>query len=416
MKLVIVGFTTLFVGALLVGQVVGRTAANQEDSYKQLGVFVDVMSRIKSEYVEEPDMNSVTLGAVTGLLESIDPFASYLNGEQYKQYLQNKDTKRADLGLVLSRRFGYISVVDAIPGSPGEKGGLGTGDILETIGGVSTRDMPLAYADLLLQGAPGSEVELTVLQARKPEATKTSLTRAMVKYPAVTAKLLPDGVGHLQLQTLEPGKAREVAAALADLQKQGAKKLVLDLRNAAAGKPDEGIAIANLFLEKGVIASLEGQRISKQVFEADAAKAVWKLPVAFITNRGTAGGAEIVASALLDNKRAEVIGERTYGDAAKREAITLPDGTGAVILATAKYHAPKGKAIQETPVTPTHPLNEVDPFAGQEDEDEAAPAAPKPEVKKPEGDPLLKKAIEVLNGAAKALKNYAPVRVPLFQV
>lgn len=397
LKLIIVSLTVLLVAALLVAQVAGRPS-NPEDTYRHLAIFVEVMSRIKGEYVEEPDMKNVTLGALNGLLESIDPYASYLNAEQYKQYLKNKDQKRADVGLVLSRRFGYISIVDSIPGSPADKAGLGTGDILETIGGIGTRDMPLAYAEQLLQGDAGTDVEVTVLRVRKPEPQKLSLGRAMVKYPSVVAKLLPEGVGHLQIQSFEPGKSREIAAAIRDLEKQGAKKLVLDLRNSAAGATEEGIPAANLFLDKGLITTRKGQRVRTDVFNAEPEKAVWKGPLVVITNRGTAAGAELVAAALLDNKRAEVVGERTYGDAAQRKAITMEDGS-AVILAIAKYYSPKDKAIQDHPVAPTHAVAELElPVT---DDDDATPAPTQPQgEKKPDADALLKRAVEVLNGSA----------------
>jgi len=150
--------------------------------YRHIAVFTEVLTRIKSEYVEEPDMKNVTLGAMNGLLESIDPYASYLNAEQYKEYLKNFDSYRGDLGLVLAKKFGYITVVAAVPGSPAAKAGLTTGDMIETIKGVATRDMPLAYANLLLKGAPGSSVEISVLQ-RRPDPHKLTLERTAIQYP-----------------------------------------------------------------------------------------------------------------------------------------------------------------------------------------------------------------------------------------
>jgi carboxyl-terminal processing protease len=393
-KLVVVTLTTLMVTALLVAQAVGRGGATPEDPYRHIGVFSEVLSRIKGEYVEEPDMKLVTMGAINGLLESIDPYASYLNKDQYEQYTKQKDQPRADVGLVLSKRFGYISVVDSIPGSPADKAGLSTGDMIESIAGVATRDMPLAFAEILLKGDTGSDVEITVLRVRKPEPTKLTLTRANVKFAGVVAKLLPDGVGHVKTSSLEAGKAKEIAAAVRDLEKQGAKKLVLDLRNAASGAPEEGIAVANLFMEKGVIASLKGQRVARKEFVAEPEKTIWKGPVAVITNRGTASGAELAAAAILDSKRGEVVGERTYGNAALRQAVSMEDG-GAVILAVAKYYSPKDKAIQDNQVMPSHPMIEIEqPETDELDETltPVPPAAPK----KTDGDQLLKKAIEVL--------------------
>src|SRR5437764_14403700 len=171
LKYLVVSASALLTLLLRVGWGLSK-GASQDDTFKHIGVFSDVVGHIKSEYVEEPDMKSVTLGALNGMLEAIDPFASYLNADQYKEYLKTKDLKRADVGLVLSKKYGYlgeVGIVGAIAGSPAAKAGLSTGDMIETIGGVATRDMPLAFASMLLRGDPGSTVELTVIRARHPE-------------------------------------------------------------------------------------------------------------------------------------------------------------------------------------------------------------------------------------------------------
>lgn len=391
-KLVVVTSSTFLVVLLLVGAVVGQSAS-PEEPYRHLSVYSEVLSRIKSEYVEDPDIKNVTLGAMNGMLESIDPFASYLNADQYKQYLKAQDSRKAGVGLQLSRKFGYVGVVNALPGSAAARAGLGTGDMLESIGGVATRDMPLAYAEMLLQGEAGTTVDVTALRVRKPEPQKITLTRAVRKFPSVTSKMLPNGIGLVQVPSMETGKLKEITAQLNSLQKQGAKKLILDLRNSGLGSPENGVEIANLFQEKGTITYVEGQKHPKQTFEAAAGKASYKdVPMVLITNRGTAGAAEIVAASLLDSKRAEVIGERTYGDAAIRKAITMDDGA-AVILSVAKYYSPSGKSIQDDGVTPTVPVTAAEAFVDTE-EDQEAPAAPEP--LKEEDDLLLKRAIEVL--------------------
>ena len=234
-KYLVVTTSTCVMLLLVLGSLRGKSASTDRP-YPQLGVYTEVLHRIKSEYVEEPDMKSVTLGALNGLLESIDPFASYLNADQYKDYLKNKDARKASVGLVLSKKFGFVGVVGSVPGSPAAKAGLATGDMLETINGVATRDMPLAYASLLLEGEPGSSVELTIVRVRRPEPQKIKLTRANIEYPPVTQKLMADQVGYIQPATLAPGKVKEVAAAVESLEKQGAHKLVLDLRNCAVGQ------------------------------------------------------------------------------------------------------------------------------------------------------------------------------------
>lgn len=393
LKTVVVSVSTLLVALLLVGAMLGKSSSD-DGAYRQLSVYMEVLSRIKADYVEEPDLKSVTLGAVNGLLESIDPYASYLNSDQYKEYLKTKDKEKGNVGLLLSKRMGSVNVVDAIPGSPAAKAGLTTFDMIESIKGIATRDMPLAYAELLLQGAPGTNVELSVLSMRNAEPRKVTLTRAVVQYPRVTSKLLPDGVGDIQVESMNQGTAGEVARAVKSLETQGAKRFVLDLRHCAAGDLDEGVGVANLFQDKGTITYLKGQRIAKQSWDADPSKVVTRLPVAVITNHGTAGAAEIAAAALEDNKRAQVVGERTYGSASLRQAISMDDG-GAIILSVAKYYSPGGKAIQDNGVVPNVQVAEAEPLELEPEEAQPAPEQQAPPAK-PGEDQLLKRAIEVL--------------------
>jgi carboxyl-terminal processing protease len=390
-KFFVASTSTCLVFVLLFGAMRGKSAS-PEDTYRHLAVYTEVLSRIKSDYVEEPDMKSVTLGALNGLLESIDPYASYLNADQYKQWLKSKDQHKADVGLILSKKFGYVGIVDAIPGSPANKAGLSTTDVLETINGVATRDMPLAFAQLLLQGDAGSTVELGVLRFRKPEPQKLTLTRAVIDYPAVTSKMLPDQIGLIQAASLDGNRVKDIAAKLDELQKQGAKQLVLDLRHCATGGPDQGEQLANLFLDKGLITYSEGQKVERHDVTAEAAADRSHLPLAVIVNRGTADGAEIAAAALMDDKRAEVVGERTYGDASIRKAITMDDGS-AVILSVAKYYSPSGKAIQDTGVTPSVPVQETEPVTV---DDDGTPQTAEPPQQTSSEDLLLKKAVEVV--------------------
>jgi carboxyl-terminal processing protease len=357
-------------------------------------VYSEVLSRIKADYVEEPDMKAVTLGAINGMLESIDPYASYLNADQYKQYLQAKQTNKASVGLVLSKRMGYVGIVDVVPGSAAAKAGLTTGDVVESIKNVSTRDMPLAFAEILLQGDPGSTIDVSVLRVRKAEPQKITLTRAAIEYPAVSGRLVtdqgPESIGLIQTMSLGVGRVKEIATKVSELEKQGAKRFILDLRHCSNGSPEEGIALANLFMDKGLIAYSQGQKVSRQDYQAVATKAVTKLPLVVITDRGTADAAEVASAALLDSKRAEVVGERTYGDAAIRKAVTLDDGS-AVILSVAKYYSPSGKSIQDNGVTPSVAQAEVADAL----EDDSLPDGTDVPTPKPSVDELLNRAYKV---------------------
>jgi carboxyl-terminal processing protease len=392
----VVASSTCLVVLLLFGAVRGRSAST-DSPYNHLGVYSEVLSRIKADYVEEPDMKAVTVGAINGMLESIDPYASYLNADQYKQYLKSKETApKADVGLVLSRRFGYLSVVDALPGSPAAKAKLATGDVIESINNVSTRDMPLAFSEMLMQGDSGSTLELSVLRVRKTDAQKVSIVRAPLMYPPVSGKLVTDQgsepIGVVQTYTLAKGRVKDIAAKITELQKQGAKRLILDLRHCDTGDPEEGVALANLFMDKGLITYTQGQKSTREDVQASAAKAaVANMKLVVVVNRGTAGAAEIAAAALLDSKRADVVGERTYGNAAVRKAIKMDDG-GALILSVAKYYSPGGKAIQDTGVTPNVAETAADADAsGADFDDDSGADANFPE--KPSPDTIMKRAI-----------------------
>jgi len=394
----LVALSSILVALLLVGVVLGQNRpAASTDPYRHLNVFTEVLAKIKSDYVEEPDMKNVSLGAVNGLLVSVDPFASYLNAAQYKQYMKTLEDPRAGVGLILSRKYGYeVSVVAAIPGSPADNAGLTTGDIIEAIQGIRTRDMPLAYADVLLHGEPGTAVELRVLRLTRPEPVTVSLTRAVITPPPLQAKMLDAETGYIATADLRAGKAAAVAEAVRQLAGKGAKRLVLDLRNCALSVPEEGAVLADLFLDKGTITTVKGQTVKEQAFEASPAKTVFRGALVVLTNRGTTGAAEVAAAALAAQKRAELVGERTYGDAALRKPVPTGDG-GAVLLAVAKYYTPDGKAINEAAVTPQHLVAESAPQTFDEEE----PGAPAPQdLKQPERkeDTVLKKALELLSG------------------
>lgn len=391
-KWTILGSSTCVVVLLLLGARNGHAVAT-DDVYPHLKVYTEVLERIKLEYVEEPDMKNVTLGAIDGLLESVDPFASYLNADQYRQYESQQKMNSVGVGLILAKRYGYVAVVDSIPGSPADKAGIGSGDLIDSINGVATRDMPLAYAEQLLRGAPNSPIDISVLKLKNPEPQKVTLTRAEVKMPAVVGKMLPGDVGYLHLETLQGTHAQDVKVKLQELAKQGAKYLVLDLRHCATGDNEKGIELANLFLDSGEIASLKGRSNDEQKFDAKPENDTWKGPLVLITNRATAGPSEIAAAALLDDKRAQVVGERTYGNASLRKAIQMDDG-GAVILSVAKYYSPSGKAIQDSGVTPTVQVAENE---GTPELDQDGNPIPGTEQKSTE-DNLLKQAVELVTG------------------
>lgn len=383
----------------VVGSMGGVHASSNDGSYRQLQVYSEVLSRVRSEYVEEPNIPKVTDGALHGLLESLDSNSSYLSPEAYKAFKAHKADGKADIGAVISKRFGYADVVAVLPGSPAEKAGIEPTDIFESIEGRSTRDMSLPEIHDLIIGPQGSTLNVQVVRARRAEPQKISITRDIVNLPPIADKMMDDGIGYIKVEALSKGKSQEIASKIKSLEKSGAKKILLDLRYCAEGDESEGIATANLFLNHGTITYLQGQKYPRQAFNADPAKAVTNLPVAVLVNRGTSGASEIVAAAVLENARGDVVGDKTFGDGSLQKTLDLPDG-GAVILSVAKYYSPSGKAIQDVAVTPNVVVADAIDDGVNPDEDDNSAAPDKEEKAKPATDDQLNKAVEVLKSHA----------------
>jgi carboxyl-terminal processing protease len=396
-KIAVVSLSLMMVLLLLVGAVLGKNKSDGKGAYPHISVFTEVVSRIKSEYVEEPELSRVTSGALTGMLEAIDPFASYLNADQFFEYQKYQEKPELEAGVHLSRRFGMIGIVGVVPGSVADLAGLGTGDVIESINEISTRDMPVAYAEIVLNGARGAEVKMGVIRLGTSSAEEVTLTLARPANPPVFSKVLDGKFGYIRPETMKAGRAEQIARAVEQLGKQGAKEFILDLRNTSIGDDAEGLKVADLFVDSGELGWVSGQKVPKKVFSATAEATVTQAPLVLLTNRGTANGAEIAAAALLANKRAEIVGDRTYGDAGMRRVVNLDDGS-ALILTMGKYYTSSGKeALQDRGVTPTVPMSDYvrdEPDAeGQASFDIREFRRNRPE---PEADKLVQRAIEVL--------------------
>jgi len=393
-KLFVLTCSLALVVVMALGQVGVRASGSSDGPYAQLQVYSEVLSRVEREYVDEPNIPQVTNGALHGLLEALDSSSSYLSPAEYKEFQARSGEKRGGIGAAVSKRFGYADVVSIIPGGAAEKAGIQNYDIIEAIEGKSTHEMSPVEINSLLAGDPGSTVTVSVVRARKAEPQKIVITRDVFTNPEASSKVVDAGVGYIKVDWFTKGQSAEIANLIRTLQKSGATKLILDLRNSADGDPSEGIATANLFLDHGTITYLQGQKYPKQAFTAESDKAITKLPVVVLVNRGTAGPAEIVAAAILENARGDVLGDKTFGAGSIQKMIPLQDNS-ALNLTVAKYYSPQGKAIQDSAVTPNILV------AGEEevtlpDEDENATPSADQEPKKAPQDEQLKKAIEVV--------------------
>ena len=394
-KLVIVLSAVVFT-FVAVGYVRGRSS--DEKAFRALTVYSEVLEHIQRDYVDEPNMPQVTNGALHGLLDSLDPQSSYLSPLEYSDYKQkSENAAKAGAGLAVTKRFGYISVISSLPDSPAEKAGLHIGDVLEKIAGFTTGQMAIEQAQLLLSGDPGTVVKLSVIRRGKTEPQDVELTLAKLAPPKLVEDRLEGDIAYVHVPAFEPGETKQIRDELVQLDHQGAHKLILDLRDCAFGDDQEGIATAQLFVSSGTITTLKGQTIAPVISSAEPSKAVWSQPVTVLIGNGTAGPAEIVASAIAGNHRGETVGERTYGTASYQKLIELEDGS-ALFLTLANYYTPEGKEIPIEGVAPTREVHSVpDDIAALT---EAYPPAPSSSVT----DPAVKKAIEILETAPAAKK------------
>ena len=359
-----------------------HAGGEQDGAYRQMRVYAEVLKKIQTDYVTEPNIGDVTTGALHGLLESLDSDSSYLTPTEYKIYKDRPTAGVAQVGINVSKRFGYAIVVSVLPGSPADKEHISDGDVIESIGEQSTRELSLAVIRLMLEGQPGSTVTLSVVRPRKADPDKLTLTRTVTASSALSEQQYDNStILYLKPGVLTAARVDEIAARLKAAGKS--RKVLLDLRDSSGDDAQQGLRLANFFLKQGTMATLEGQKFPLQTFTADPAKFLTDAPLAVLVNRGTYGAAELTAAAIGDSKRGDVVGERTFGEGSVQKTIDLPDGA-ALMLTVAKYQTPAGKKIQDDAVTPTVV---VGPSVDEEQDEEAPPA---------KGDEPLNKALELL--------------------
>jgi carboxyl-terminal processing protease len=391
-KKIVVGVSVLVIAYVAAGYMLGKSS--NDNAFRALTVYSEVLDHIQRDYVDDPNMHAVTNGSLHGLLDSLDPQSAYLSPLEYKDFKEKTASNPpAEAGLALTRRFGYIGVIAVLPDSPAAKIGLRIGDILEKIAGFTTSQMAIDQAQLLLKGQAGTTVPLSVIRRGKAEPQDMTITLAkLAPSKLIVEDKLQGDVAYLRVLEFGPDSSKQIRERLVQLQKAGAKKLVLDLRDCALGDDQEGIATAQLFLQSGTITTLKGQTITTATSSADPAKVVWTQPVAVLIGNGTSGAAEIVASAIADNKRGQTVGDRTYGTASQQKLIGMDDGS-ALILTVANYFTPANKNIPTDGVTPTVEVRpSVDDLLAQATEKET----PMPSASL--DDPVVKKALDILQG------------------
>ncbi|MHB1960362.1 MAG: S41 family peptidase [Acidobacteriaceae bacterium] len=339
----------VFLGGFLPG---GVRAGSDASAYQQMEVYSEVLQYIQNDYVVTPNIPDVTTGALHGLLEGLDPDSGYLTAAEFKLYQSRESESKAQIGVHISKRYGYATVVSVVPGSPADHAGIVDGDVIEEIGNQSTRVMPLQLIQMSLDGQPGSTVHFSVIEPTSATPDAMTLTRSTTDYPALHVDEYENSsILYLKPYDLSQNRVDDVLTKLRHVQATGKQKILLDLRDATGGNMNSAVELANAFLKSGTIATLEGQTYPKQTWTADPKNFVTSAPLMLLVNHGTSGPAEIVAAALKENNRAQLVGDRTFGAGSVQKQIPLPDGA-MLFLSVAKYHAPDGEAIQDKAVTP----------------------------------------------------------------
>ena len=407
---------TLTLYTVVGGWISTRAQQPANDPNAQLRIFESVLQHIQNDYVDEPNMDKVRAGALRGLAYGLDPYSTYLTPEQVREYNAGNKNNEVGIGAELSQVASYLYVVAPMKGSPADQAGLRAGDIIEYIDNKATRDISLYDAKQLLNGATGTEVKLRVLRANSSPLT-VSVKRGSSRAPAAEARMDAARVGIVRINSFNDGDATEVKARLQDLIKQGAQKIVIDLRATAGGSLNEAAAVANMFIKDGAIAETIGREGKPlKTFNADPKEAIFTGPVVALIDTGTAGAAEVVASALIDRNRGQVVGEKSFGAGTEQQLFQLRGGDG-LLLTTVKWASANGKTFlgedrAHSGVAPSVEVkgpdvaDSVDPddLTGNDDDAVSKPDAdkdkhepPTPPATKPAVEDLqLKKALELL--------------------
>jgi carboxyl-terminal processing protease len=378
-RVIVMTISAPVIAFVIVGGFLGKVMA-REDTYQHLKIFDDVVSLITSNYVEEANVDKVMRGAMHGLADGLDPDSAYLTQDQVKQVEAATPLATGDVGIDLTRQY-YLRVIAARDDSPAAKAGIRTGDYIRAINDKPTREMSVWEGMRALRGTPGSKVSVTVIRGNAADPHIIELTREPAPANDVTGRIAGPGVGYIRISAIGPGTAGRVRSQIADLTKNGATKLIVDVRRTSNGLLDNGIDLARLFVQNGTLAIRESRGAPRETIAAASGDGSIAQPMALLVDAGTSAAAELFASALAGNKRAELIGEHTLGRAALQKLVKLPDGSG-LWLSTSRYLTPSGNPLHEKGLEPTVAVDEPDVEFGQ---------IPAP------GDPVLDKALERLS-------------------
>lgn len=355
----------VILGATLVfGQMVfaEREAVQPDLPLEDLRTFSEIFGRIKSSYVEPVEDKKLLENAIRGMLSGLDPHSTYLDLEDFQQLREGTSGEFGGLGIEVSMEDGFVKVVAPIDDTPAAEAGIQAGDLIIRLDDTPVKGMTLNDAVDIMRGKPGSKLLLTIIREGEDKPLKVELTRAIIKVESVKKDMLEPGYGYVRITTFQSRTGASLREAISELKKENNGKLnglVLDLRNNPGGVLEAAVDVSDAFLEKGMIVYTDGRIAdSDQKFHATPDDLLKGAPLVVLVNGGSASASEIVAGALQDQKRAIVIGGKTFGKGSVQTVMPLTNNT-AVKMTTARYYTPSGRSIQAEGIVPDIEINGI---------------------------------------------------------
>ena len=334
-------------------------AANENEIYKKIDLFSEVLDKINKEYVDDVDQSEAMDAAINGVLQSLDPYSSYMSPDSFKDMKTETSGEFGGLGIEVGMEHGVVKVISPIDNTPASKVGVKAGDYIVKIDDIQVQGKSLTEAVDLMRGPVGSDIKITVRRRGEKNALTFIITRDIIKVASVKSKIIDEKTGYLRLTSFNENSSDQIEDKIKEFNKNNkVENYILDLRNNPGGLLSQAIKISDFFLENGEIVSTKSKRkYENRKWFAKKGDILNENTLIVLINYGSASAAEIVAGALQDHKRAILIGESTYGKGSVQSIIPLKNN-GAIRLTVSKYYLPSGKSISDVGVTPDIEVSE----------------------------------------------------------
>jgi len=334
-------------------------AANEDDIYKKIDLFSEVLDKINKEYVDDVNQSEAMDAAINGVLQSLDPYSAYMSPESFQNMQTESSGEFGGLGIEVGMEHGVIKVISPIDNSPASKVGVKAGDYIVKIDDIQVQGKSLTEAVDLMRGPVGTDIEITVRRRGKRKALTFIITRDIIKVASVKSRIIDEKTGYLRLTSFNENSSDQIKDKIKEFNKnENIENYILDLRNNPGGLLSQAIKISDFFLDNGEIVSTKSKRkYENRKWFAKKGDILNANTLIVLINYGSASASEIVAGALQDHKRAILVGESTYGKGSVQSIIPLKND-GAIRLTVSKYYLPSGKSISDVGVTPDIEISE----------------------------------------------------------